>query len=401
METIKTQSAERSDRLLRGLIWFAALVVTLWGLIQAKEFLIPIFLAALLAMLMVPGVRLLRRFNVPEWAALTISSLLLFLPLFGLASLLAIEGESLIKNWPEIYGSAHRYFDSFASGPWLGRLHLGEYADFSTIEAKVSESAGEGALLVFTGLKTLLSAGTTTLLILTFSVIMLAARTHLRSSFESILSTEDSPQHAHMLDGSLGVLEKFLLARVLIILFVAVADFIILKIFGVSYGVTLSVVLGLSTLVPAIGFFIGIIPPLIVAASEGNSALFLVGLFAALWAISSLQDHVMTPKLIGRKLNLNFLFTYLAIFAGERMWGLWGMFLSIPALGLIRVILSTSDELRPWARLLEEEDGEASKVNIEVNQEAQKPPAVGPKAGPKVSLTTGPKVGIEKPSHAT
>jgi predicted PurR-regulated permease PerM len=366
----ETHINRNSDGLLRALLWFAALVVSVWGLIEAKEFLIPVFLAALLAMLMAPGVRLLRRLNLPEWAALTLSSLLLFLPLFGLASLLAIEGESLIKNWPSIYSSAHTYFNNFARGPWLQRLHLTEYADFSTLEAKVSDSAGQGALLIFTGLKTLLAAGTTTLLILTFSVIMLASRNHLRASFEVILATEESPQRARMLDGSLGVLEKFLMARVLIIVFVAIADFIVLKIFGVSYAVTLSVILGLSTMVPAIGFLIGIIPPLIVAASQGNSGLFLLGLFAALWVISSLQDHVLTPKLIGRQLNLNFLFTYLAIFAGERMWGLWGMFLSIPALGLIRVLLSASDTLSPWARLLEEGEGDAGKVNTEVKHEA-------------------------------
>jgi hypothetical protein len=58
---------------------------------------------------------------------------------------------------------------------------------------------------------------------------------------------------------------------------------------------------------------------------------------------------VITPKWVGHRLKLNFLATYLAFFAGGLLWGAWGMILSVPLLGLIRIACIASPTLRPWA----------------------------------------------------
>ena len=362
------------DNIVRAFLFLAAFSVSIWGLIAAKEFLIPFCFAALLAMLMVPIVRILRRIKLPEWASVLIATILLFLPLLGLVSFILIEVEGLIKNWPAIYASARATLESMSNSSLLARFHLMDHFNLAELQGKVSQQAGTGAIVFFTALRSLLTAGTQLILVLSFAILMLAARVHLRRSFEAILSVEASPERAKMLDGSLSVLEKFLVARVIIIAFVAIADFIILKLFGVSYAVILSVLLGFSTLLPVIGFFAGVIPPLLVIASQGETGIAILGLFASLWAISSLQDHFLTPKLIGQKLNLNFLATFIAVFAGERIWGLSGMFLSIPALGLLRVLLSASNELKPWARLVEDEHVAHGKVAREIKHKAQTSP---------------------------
>ena len=368
LSTVEIQREKNS--LLNGLIAIAAFGIIIWCLIEAKEFFIPLLFSVLLAMLMAPITRLLKRAKVPEGPAVALTTLVLYLPLIGLASLVLVEAESIVRHWPEIFASAKTYANQFSHSALFTKFQLGNYLSADDLQSKISERAGAGALLFFTGLTAILSAGTTTLLVMTFAAVMLASRIQLRHAFEGILSYNGSTATAKTMDGALAIIEKFLVARVLIIVIVAAADFVVLKAFGVSYAIMLAAVLGISTLIPIVGFFIGIIPPVIVAASLGHSAISVGALFACLWIVSSAQDHILTPKLIGKKLNLNFLATYIAIFAGEQMWGLWGMFLSIPMLGMLRVVLTASDAFRPWARLLEEEGAPTEQIAKAVKSEA-------------------------------
>jgi predicted PurR-regulated permease PerM len=90
------------------------------------------------------------------------------------------------------------------------------------------------------------------------------------------------------------------------------------------------------------------------ASGKGIGAV--LGIFLAIGAVWTIQDHIITPKWVGHRLKLNFLATYLAFFAGGLLWGAWGMILSIPLLGLIRIACSASPKLRPWAFALGEVD---------------------------------------------
>jgi predicted PurR-regulated permease PerM len=349
----KTDRHETLDVLLRGFALLAFGVIIVWGFIQAKEFLLPVTIAALLAMLMTPLVHVFRRWQIREGLAVAMAAAVLLVPLIALGALALLETESLVHNWPQVSASAHNALESALHSPLAQRFGIADHFDLASLQSEVADRAGEGASVFLAALHAFLKASSHLILILAFAIIMLASRVHLRKSFEVILSTEESPERAKVLDHSLDILEKFLLARGAIVLVVAVADFIILKLFGMPYSVSLAMLLGVVTLLPVIGFFVGVIPALIVATAHGFSPLAIGGVFVSVGIVSTLQDHLLTPKLIGEKLNLNFLATYLALFAGERIWGISGMFLSIPALGLLRVVLSASKDLRPWAILLQ------------------------------------------------
>jgi predicted PurR-regulated permease PerM len=78
----------------------------------------------------------------------------------------------------------------------------------------------------------------------------------------------------------------------------------------------------------------------------------IIGMFGSLLFISSLEAHILTPQFLGKHLNLNLLVVFLGLFLGEAMWGAWGIFLSMPILGIMRIIFNTSFRTRPWGNLL-------------------------------------------------
>jgi predicted PurR-regulated permease PerM len=336
-------------------------VVGVWAVIQARDFLIPIYVAALMSLLMMPVVRLLKRLKMPEALCVGAASLLMILPLLGVASIVIREIRSLSSNWPILRNTLEDKLDHVMATPWIANLHLTDQFSIADLAKAIAQKAGESVNLVFTGLSMLFSAGSQISLILFFAIMMIVSRVHLRESFKKILVQMAGPSSVSLVHESLQILEQFLAARLLIILVVGVTDVVILSLFNVQYGVTLGIIQGIMTLIPVVGFVAGMIPVVLIALSQGLPTLAMIGLLVALWVVSSLQDHFMTPKLIGQRLNLNFFVTYVALFAGERMWGIWGMFLAIPTLGVLRVIFNASPELKIWSHLIQERTAEKSE----------------------------------------
>ena len=58
--------------------------------------------------------------------------------------------------------------------------------------------------------------------------------------------------------------------------------------------------------------------------------------------------------MVGSKVKINALFTFIGLLIGEMLWGITGMFLSIPFLAILKIIFERIDGLNPWAILLGE-----------------------------------------------
>lgn len=307
----------------------------------------------MLAMTLMPLVRFLRKRGFPEWLAVLLATILFLLPFAGLVSILARETRSLIDDWAHIRTAAEGYARMVTDWPPLRAFHLNE-VDLQDVTQRLSDKASEGVSFALAGLSMFLAASSQVMLVFFFALMMLSGRQHLRESFERILAQRTSLGSSHIIDDVVTVIEQFLLARLLIIVFVAGADFLLLEAFRMPFAVSLAVFQGLMTLIPALGFLIGLVPVVLIAASQGGSTWWLIGVIVSIQAVSSLQDHFLTPKLVGQRLNLNFFLTYVALFAGERLWGVWGMLLAIPVLGITRIVLEATPDLKVYGELIQD-----------------------------------------------
>lgn len=326
------------------LLTWAAWVVVIWGVAEAKTFLIPLCLAALLAFVMAPLLQSLKRFRVPEPVGIGICAAALLFPILLAASTLVRETEMLIHEFPEISARINEQL-----APYLSRFDLVEQGS----PARLS-NAETGMRVALAGLRAVFEAGTEFVLVVFFALVMLANRVVLGKFAHRIFDSHLGGESAGpVLDSSVLLIERFLATRLWISVAVTCCDFFILTLFHIPYAFLLASILGFSTWIPAVGFLLGVLPVLIVAWTKGAPHLVVLALYLVLGAIAVVNDHWATPKLLGKSMRLSFLATCLGMFAGERLWGLWGMFLSVPILGVIRVILDASSKRRPWNEAFE------------------------------------------------
>jgi predicted PurR-regulated permease PerM len=136
----------------------------------------------------------------------------------------------------------------------------------------------------------------------------------------------------------------FLRGQLLLMLFLSIATFITFSLLGVSYALILSVIIGILDVIPGIGATLGLlIVTILVFASQGGDLAIKVVITSIL--LQQIQDNVLHPKIMGNALELNPVLLFLALFIGERVAGLLGVFLAIPIAGMIAA----------WMRLVKAE----------------------------------------------
>jgi predicted PurR-regulated permease PerM len=136
----------------------------------------------------------------------------------------------------------------------------------------------------------------------------------------------------------------FLRGQLLLMLFLSFSSLIIFSLLGVNFSLILAVMIGLLDAIPGIGATLGVLlVTLLVFASGGGAIAFKVAI--ACIVLEQIQENFVRPKVMGDALELNPVLLFLALFIGQRVAGLLGIFLAIPIAGMIAA----------WMRSIEEE----------------------------------------------
>ncbi len=114
-----------------------------------------------------------------------------------------------------------------------------------------------------------------------------------------------------------------------------------LGVIGVPGASLLAVVWAVAEFIPGIGPFISAVPSILLGFLAGPTTGVLAAIFTLCW--SQVESNVITPRVMGRAVELNPLVVLVALLVGNELLGLAGALFSIPAAAVLAVIV---DELR-------------------------------------------------------
>lgn len=72
--------------------------------------------------------------------------------------------------------------------------------------------------------------------------------------------------------------------------------------------------------------------------------------------MQQIDSYILTPKITGSKIQLNALFTIMALLLGSLVWNVAGMILFVPFLGVAKIIFDHVDSLKPYGNLIGDRD---------------------------------------------
>jgi len=135
------------------------------------------------------------------------------------------------------------------------------------------------------------------------------------------------------------VLAAFMRGQLLVMLSLGVIYALGLSFVGLNYALLIGILAGLASIVPYLGFVVGIAAALIIAFFQFDSYLPLALVFVVFSVGQMVESFILTPLLVGDRIGLHPVAVIFAILSGGQLFGFMGILLALPIAAVIMVLL--------------------------------------------------------------
>ena len=132
---------------------------------------------------------------------------------------------------------------------------------------------------------------------------------------------------------------NYVRGRIWEVLIVWAATYACFLFFGLDYAMLLSLLVGLSVIIPYIGAVVVTAPVLIIAYIQWGFDAQFTWAMIVYFAIQLLDANVLVPLLLSGAVNLHPIASITAILVFGGVWGFWGVFFAIPLASLVQSVL--------------------------------------------------------------
>ncbi|HEX9928501.1 MAG TPA: AI-2E family transporter, partial [Pyrinomonadaceae bacterium] len=166
-----------------------------------------------------------------------------------------------------------------------------------------------------------------------------------RDSLEDLIPPRFREPFSRLFDESGRILESYVRGQLLIGLIMAVCYAFGFWVLGVPAWAGIALIAGLLNAIPYVGTILGIALAGAFTVAEGGSIWEFAGVLGVFVAVQSLEGYILTPRILGGRLNLHPMAVFLGLLVGGKLFGLLGIILAIPGIAIGKVFLKFLREL--------------------------------------------------------
>jgi predicted PurR-regulated permease PerM len=329
-------------------VFFLFLVIA--GLYFAKPFLVPLCFGALLSMLFLPISVWLENKGFSK-ALSIISCIVLFVAVIvGLVWLITWQITDLTSDLSNIEQKITRIIDNlkqsinkkFGITPKQQEQILSNSKGSSGGAASMLSNIGAGILGFLVDF----------VLVLVYIFLLMYFRSHIKKFILQLVPAREKGNTEEIMSGIKKVSQQYLTGLGLMILGLWIMYGIGFSIVGVQYAIFFAILCGLLEIIPFVGNLIGNLLAVSMVIVQGGDTGMIVGVLATYLTVQFIQTYILEPLVVGAEVNINPLFTIIILVVGELVWGIPGMVLAIPLLGIVKIICDHIQVLKPYGFLI-------------------------------------------------
>jgi predicted PurR-regulated permease PerM len=320
------------------------LITIILALYFLGSVILPFILALFLAVLLSPIVNILDKLWFPSWLSALIAVGVLTGIIGGIGYFLYEEIDLMVRNLPGMISkesAAIEQIEKFVSSPDLAK-QLNDYSqdiiDFGMVYLKKSISYLSSTLLMIA-------------MIPIYVFFMLLSRDRIDAYLETRYGSENQQIQTTVSEIKKSI-QKYILGLSTVIIVVSTLLAMGLYFLDIPYWLLLGVLCGLLGIFPYIGVAIGALLPLTIAVLTKDALWYPIAVLGLFVLVQFLEGNIITPNIIGNAVNINPVALMLALLFMGTISGVLGLILTIPSLAVVRIMMESSDELKPYAKLL-------------------------------------------------
>lgn len=314
-----------------------------------KDVLIPMAIAAVLAMLFVNLSNRLEKKGIPRWASALISILLFLSFIVGLAFLLRWQIQSFAEQFSSLKQNLQQLLASLQE--WVEKQMGINQAEQKAIAEKQMSQNSEGSMIQEATLG-LLGMVVDAILVLVYTYLLLFYRTRLKTFVLKIVPIEQRERSLDIIDSGSQVAAGYMIGLIKMIVILWIMYGIGFSILGVENALFFAILCGLLELIPFVGNLTGTAIAILGVTAQGGDTNMILGVVGIYMFVQFTQTYFLEPLIVGDEVNLNPLATIFGLVAAEALWGIAGLLLAIPLMGITKIICDRIPQLQPYGYLL-------------------------------------------------
>jgi predicted PurR-regulated permease PerM len=336
---------------IKATILFICLFAFLTILYIAQGIIVPIVFATIIATVLHPVVNFFVRRRINRVLAIVITLFITFLVIAAFGALLFSQASRFSESWPLVVDKFTEMLNqaiTWASG----------YFDINaqTMHAWIIKTKNEIISTSTSAIgQTIVAVGSTVVVLFLIPVyvfMILFYQPLLLDFIRKLFKDDKQSQVSKLITQTRTVIQRYLIGLLIEFAMVSTMNSVALLALGIDYAILLGIIGGMLNVIPYIGGLVAVALPMMMAVATKSTAWYAVYVLGSYYFIQLIDNNYIVPKIVASKVKINALFSIIAVIAGNALWGIPGMFLSIPLLAIVKLICDHIEPLKPWGFLL-------------------------------------------------
>lgn len=320
-------------------------IITIFGvLMQLQSIFIPFILAYFLFFVFKPLNNYLEKKKSPSWLNILINFLIIIGVGWGFSRLIY---ESFDRFWAELPGYEQKLNHIVTSTALSFGVDDPLFTEFNLSEYVQTLDYGGIASGFFSSTLTIFS----TMFLVMFFYLFIGnghqrILTAVKRRYKYNADTDDASSNLKIEDTFSAItdqVQQYIITKVFVSLLTALFSAGIMWLFGVDFFIVWAVLTFLLNFIPNIGSPIAVILPALTSLVQFESIGTTILLTSILTVVQSSIGNIVEPKIMGDRLGLNPLTVLLSLLVWGYIWGVVGMFLSVPLTAIFKIIISNTE----------------------------------------------------------
>ena len=332
---------------LKATVILFGIILLVYVLFNLQDIMIPLAFAMIFAILLNPVYTWFQRHKVPKILSIIIPLLLSFIVFGAIMYFLS----SQIARFSDTLPLLKQKFSSLTTqfGQWA---QLGFGVTIKKQIELLNSALKSSSTLLSSTVSTALGTLGIILLLPVYIFLFLFYKTLILNFLFEVFAEENFKQVSDILNDTKSAIQSYMVGLLLEALIVAVLNSTALLILGVKYAILLGVIGALLNIIPYIGGLVAIALPVLIATVTKDGYNTQLGILIAYIIIQFIDNNILVPRIVSSKVQVNALISILTVLLGAALWGVPGMFLSIPLVAILKIIFDRVPDLKPWGKLL-------------------------------------------------
>lgn len=336
----------------------------------SRPLIVPLIIAGIVAILLHPLKHFFIRLKVGRVMSITLTVLISVFFVSGLALFIILQFSKFTETFPVLISR----FDSFVTETifWIsGFFEISTQKMSSWIDGTKQDILEKSVPAIGQTLVTIGNLFVALLLIPVYVFMILYYEPILVEFIRRCFDDGHKEKVTKVISEVKTLIQSYLSGLFIELVVVCVLDIAALLILGVDYAILLGILAGLLNLIPYIGGIIGAGLPMTIALVTEDSPWVAIWVLVIFYVIQLIDNNYIVPKIVASKVKLNALASVIVVLGFGALWGIPGMFISIPLTAIVKLIADHIESLEPLGFLLGDTMPHKSRKRLLKKNEAQ------------------------------